>query len=357
MKKEKDNETELPKKPGLNENINGEPKHREKLTFSQRIVKFISKSCYYIKKFFAFFTVEPYLLCFVLPNIISALAVQKLNLEKACRVDLNYTEEICNNVTAGIADDNITISALNEASIMNADMTAWKQPLQSGVPAILILFVGAWSDRTGNRKALMLIPLIGELISAIGLVLATYFFLEWPLWVTALIEGLPPAFCGGLSIALMGSYSYMADVTTLENRTFRIGVVAVIVTLSIPIGSAISGVLTEAIGYYGIFGSNIVLFIVGFIHTYFRVHDIKKVKTEGTFLEKLTLFFHPKNLRDTFCLVTMSRGKRLAQVLLVICAHIIIMGPVFGKLYFLNMRYIKYVINDIKQLYYNKAMN
>lgn len=334
MKKEKDNGIELPEKPGLNETVNGQPKSKEKLTFSQQTVKFIYNLPYYIKKFFAFFTVEPFLLCFVLPNIISALAVQKLNLEKACRVDLNYTEEICNNVIAGIADDNITITALNEASVMNADMTAWKQPLQSGIPAILILFVGAWSDRTGNRKALMLIPLIGELITAIGLVLATYFFLEWPLWVTALIEGLPPAFCGGLSIALMGSYSYMADVTTLENRTFRIGIVAVIVTLSIPIGSAISGVLTEAIGYYGIFGSNILLFIIGFIHTYFRVHDIKKVETEGTFLEKLKLFFHPSNVWDTISLVVKARGRQLIQVLLVIWAHIVIIGPVFGKIFF-----------------------
>lgn len=331
MKKEKDNGTELPEKPGLNELKNGRSKNEEKLTFSQRTVKFINNLPYYIKKLIAFFTVEPYLICFVLPNIISALAVQKLNLEKACRVDLNYTEEICTKVIAGIADDNMTIAALNEASIMNADMTAWKQPLQSGVPAILILFVGAWSDRTGNRKALMLIPLIGELISAIGLVLATYYFLEWPLWVTALIEGLPPAFCGGLSIALMGAYSYMADVTNLENRTFRIGIVAVIVTLSVPIGSAISGVLTEAIGYYGIFGSNVVMFIIGFIYTYFRVHDIKKVETEGTFLEKLKLFFHPSNVWDTISLVVMSRGRRLIQVLLVIWAHIVIIGPVFGK--------------------------
>lgn len=344
MKKEIDNGTELPEKPGLNETKNGQPKSREKLTFSQKTAKFVNNLPYAIKKLFAFFTVEPYLLCFVLPNIISALAVQKLNMEKACRVDLNYTEEICNNVVAGIADDNITTTALNEASIMNADMTAWKQPLQSFFPAVVILFVGAWSDRTGNRKALMLVPLVGELITAIGLVLATYFFLEWPLWITALIEGLPPAFCGGLSIALMGSYSYMSDVTNLENRTFRIGIVAVIVTLSIPIGSALSGVLTEAIGYYGIFGSNIVLFVIGFIHTYFRVHDIKKVETEGTFLEKLKLFFHPKNIWDTVSLVIMSRGRRLAQVLLVICAHIIIIGPVFGKNFFF-LYYIFLVLN------------
>lgn len=322
MKKEKDNGVELPEKPGLNETVNEQSKNGK------------NSLLYYIKKFFAFFTVEPFLVCLVLPNIISYAAVQKLNLEKACRVDLNYTEEICNNVVAGIADDNITITALNEASIMNAEMTVWKQPLQSGIPAFLILFVGAWSDRTGNRKALMLVPLIGELITAIGLVFATYFFLEWPLWITALIEALPSAFCGGIPIALMGSYSFVADVTDLENRTLRIGIVAVIVTLSIPIGTAMSGVLTETIGYYGIFGSNVVMFIIGFIITYTRVHDIKKIEDEATFLQKLKLFFHPRNIWDTISLVLMSRGKKLKQLLLVIGAHVIIIGPVFGKIYF-----------------------
>lgn len=336
MKSDVDNAPGLAKNTGLNKTKTGPPKTKEKLTFSQDTVKFINNLPYNLKKFFAFFTVEPFLLCMVFPNMISALAVQKINMEKACRVDLNYTEEICNNVISGIANDNITTKALNEASIMNSDMTAWKRPLQSGVPAVLILFVGAWSDRTGNRKALMLIPFIGELISSIGLVLATYFFLEWPLWITALIEGLPPAFCGGLAIAYMGAFSYLADVTNLENRTFRMGLATVIVTLAVPIGTAISGVLTEAIGYYGIFSCNIVLLVLGIIHTYFRVHDVRKVKTDGTFIVKLKLFLALRNVWDTVSLVAMSRGRRLAQVLLVIWAHIVIVGPIFGKIFSLS---------------------
>lgn len=290
-----------------------------------------------IKALLSFFTVEPYLLCYILPSVISALAVQKLNMEKACRVDLNFTEDVCSQAIAGNIDDNITLEALNGAQILVADMTAWKQPLQSGLPAIVILFVGAWSDKTGNRKALMLIPLLGEIISAFGLILTTYYFLEWPLWITGLIEGLPPALTGGFSIALMGSYSFIADVTTVESRTFRVGLVAVIVTLGIPLGSSISGVLTEAVGYYGIFGIGMFLYMAGFVHTYFRVHDVRSTEVEGTCMGKFLAFFNPKNVLDTLSLLYKARGTQLLQVALVICAHIVIVGPVFGKLPMLCM--------------------
>ncbi|CAH2042400.1 unnamed protein product, partial [Iphiclides podalirius] len=313
------NENEVTNKSEANKKSEGTSGHR--LTYLEKV-----------KNIFKFFTVEPFLLCYIMPNIISSLAVQKLNMEKACRSDLNFTEEICALAFSGDAqEDNITTAALNGAQKLVADMTAWKQPLQSGIPAIAILFVGAWSDRTGNRKALMLVPIMGELISAVGLLLTTYFFLEWPLWVTALIEALPSAFTGGLSIALMGSYSYIADVTTVESRTFRIGVVAVIVTLGIPLGSSISGVLTEAVGYYGIFGIGTLLYVFAFIQTYFRVHDVKRVDIEGSFLDKLIQFFHPKHAWETISLLFLSSKKQLIQILLVIWAHIVITGPVYGE--------------------------
>ncbi|CAG4947124.1 unnamed protein product [Colias eurytheme] len=286
---------------------------------------------------FNFLTIEPFLICFFFPQIISGLAVKHFNEVKACRADLNYSESICKTAFSSEFKDNITLEAMHGAQQMVADMTAWQQPLQSGIPAIIILFVGAWSDKTGNRKALMLMPIVGEIISAIGLIFATYYFLEWPLWITALIEVLPSAMFGGLSIALMGSYSYIADVTTLESRTFRVGIVAIIVTLSLPVGNSISGVLTEAVGYYGIFGINLGLFCFGFIFTFFRVKDVKKEPLKGSFFEIIVQFFDTKNARDTFSLIVLSRGKKLVNILLVICTHIVIFGTIHGESHYIYL--------------------
>lgn len=40
-------------------------------------------------------TVEPVLACYIIPSVFSGLATQNLNIEKACRVNLNYGPEIC----------------------------------------------------------------------------------------------------------------------------------------------------------------------------------------------------------------------------------------------------------------------
>lgn len=293
------------------------------VTWSQRLRMFIN-----------FFTVEPFLLCYVLPIAISGLAVQKLNLEKACRADLGLSESVCFSAVNGDFDENDTLATVAQlnSSILVSDMTAWQHPLSSSLPAIVILNVGAWSDKTGNRKALMLIPVIGEIISSIGLLLATYFFLEWPLWATALIQALPSAMTGGYAIALMGSYSLIADMTTVESRTFRIGMVGIIVTLGVPFGTSISGVLTEAVGYYGIFGINLSMYIIAFLYTLFKIKNVRTVKLEGTFVEKVVDFLHPRNVWDTVSLLFLPRRTQLVQIILVIFAHIVIMGPVFGKI-------------------------
>lgn len=40
-------------------------------------------------------TVEPMLACYIIPSVLAGLATQNLNLEKACRVNLDYGDTIC----------------------------------------------------------------------------------------------------------------------------------------------------------------------------------------------------------------------------------------------------------------------
>ncbi|XP_013187759.2 proton-coupled folate transporter [Amyelois transitella] len=313
----------------VNVRTKSETEKEKKLTIIQKI-KMIKE----------FFTVEPFLLCYILPMMILSITVQKFNTEKACLADLNYSQEICDQIQQGVSSDNDTTSVLLEASEVAIDINTWKEPLTKFVPAVLMLNVGAWSDRTGNRKALMMVPIFGDFLASLGYLLSTYYFIEWPLWITALIEALCSTFTGGLVIAISGAYSYVADVTTPESRTFRIGLVAVIVTLGIPVGTSVGGILTESIGYYGTFGVGSTLYLLGFIYAYFRIHDVKRVKEEGSCGTKFMNFLHPRNFWDTFSLLARSRGRRLVQIFAIIWAHIIINGPVIGEssvLYFYTL--------------------
>lgn len=44
-------------------------------------------------------TVEPMLACYIMPSVLAGLATQNLNLEKACRVNLNYETHVCDALT------------------------------------------------------------------------------------------------------------------------------------------------------------------------------------------------------------------------------------------------------------------
>lgn len=45
-------------------------------------------------------TVEPMLALYTIPSVLASLATQNLNLEKACRVNLGYSDDVCDALTA-----------------------------------------------------------------------------------------------------------------------------------------------------------------------------------------------------------------------------------------------------------------
>lgn len=264
-KDENEKNTELsPLKPpikGTNEKQQNET--RKKLTFTERLAT--------IKKNI---TVEPIMLCYVMPSVLASLATQNLNLEKACRVNLNYSDEVCTALNLR-QTENYTEYESN-VQLLIASIQGWKNAMQTAIPAILILFVGAWSDKTGKRKACIMLPIVGEFLTCIGFLINTYFFYELPAEVAALTESLFPAITGGYFTNFVGIFSYIGDVTTNEERTFRVGIVNLCMMLGYPLGSALSGILLSAVGYYGIYSLSASLYFFSLIYGYRTLKDVKR---------------------------------------------------------------------------------
>jgi MFS transporter, PCFT/HCP family, solute carrier family 46, member 3 len=95
-------------------------------------------------------TVEPMLAFYIVPSVLSGLATQNLYLDKACRVNLNYSDEICHALSQRLTT-NYTLEETEVQKLVVA-MQGWKTVLQSFLPALLILFWGSWSDRHQRRK-------------------------------------------------------------------------------------------------------------------------------------------------------------------------------------------------------------
>ncbi|EFA05308.1 probable peptidoglycan muropeptide transporter SLC46 isoform X2 [Tribolium castaneum] len=284
-------------------------------------------------------TVEPMLACYIIPSVFASLATQNLNLEKACRVNLAYSPEVCDALsvrnTANYTSEEQAVQQLV------ASMGVWKTMLQSALPAFLIMFVGSWSDRWGQRKPCMLLPIVGELCTVLGLMVCTFFFYELPMEVAGFIEGLFPALTGGWFTMFMGVFSYIADVTTLEMRTLRIGIVNVFCSLGVPIGLALSGVLYKKIGFYGVFSVSAVMYVMALYYGITRFKEAKKVDVptlESKPCAFLRDFFDVRHLWETFR-VAFKEGEnnRRKKVMLLMLVVMVVIGPLHGEM---NVTYL-----------------
>ncbi|XP_034835178.1 lysosomal proton-coupled steroid conjugate and bile acid symporter SLC46A3-like [Maniola hyperantus] len=294
--------------------------------------KFLFKQLKYL---FSEITVEPCLFIYMLCTALSSIAVQNMHLEKSCRVNCAFSEEICDR----IRDRNTTglELELNQVQSLVAKIVAWKFPLQTGIPAVMVLFIGAWSDKTKKRKICILVPFLGEIITNIGLLFATYYFYELSLISTALIEALPAGFSGSYIVIFMGMYSFMADRTTVESRTFRLGLVTICVSLGTPTGTALSGILLQSVGYYGVFSTLICLHVSALVYGVLRLEDALPVESDRPVREDGQSKFR-QLLHEVFGLVTntvlvavrpRAFGMR-KQILSVIILYLIMVGPLYG---------------------------
>lgn len=247
---------------------------KKKITFRERL-KIIKENV----------TVEPIMACYIMPSILSSLAVQNLNLEKACYVNLNYSAEVCEALK--VRDTENYTQEEKEVQTLIATIQAWKNVVQTTIPVLLILFVGAWSDKTGRRKACILMPIVGEFMTCLGFILNTYFFYELPVEVAALTESIFPAITGGWFTNFIGVFSYIGDITTTEDRTYRVGIVNLCMSLGYPIGSALSGVLLRWVGYYGVFSISGTLYLFCLTYGHFYLEDPKRKPNE----KSVSIFF------------------------------------------------------------------
>ncbi|XP_070502367.1 lysosomal proton-coupled steroid conjugate and bile acid symporter SLC46A3-like [Chironomus tepperi] len=255
-----------------------------------------------IRKIVSYISVEPFTLCWFLPSCLLIVAMENLNLEKACRVNLGQSDEICRNMIDksinGIDCAEIDLAAEIDANLINdtiynltrdvciAETESQKllsvvfglrAPISAIFPLIIVLFAGGWSDKKGIRKPLVLLPILGELIGSIVLLLSSIFMYEIPMEVPAFAERVIPSIFGGQTLMLMGVYSYLSQMTTEENRTFRFGCFTVFLTLVPLLSIPPSGVLFNVLGYTKIFTICAIIYIIGILYIIFILEEVKAI--------------------------------------------------------------------------------
>lgn len=248
-----------------------EEKKEEKKEFENRT--FFQKLCHLKSSI----TVEPILAGTIIPSMLSRLAIQNLNLDKACRVKKMYGDLICDALIDKTG--NHTYEEGEIQKVISA-IEVWKSVIQTAIPMLLVIFMGAWSDRTGNRKVCILLPLFGELLVCISNIVSVFFFYEISVELTMFFEAFFQAITGGYVMIYLGVFSYISDITTQESRTFRVGLVNLCMTAGIPVGTALSGVLLKWWGYYGIFAATGTILVMNIVYSFLCLDSNTKPNVE-----------------------------------------------------------------------------
>lgn len=289
--------------------------------------------CTKLKLIFTNITIEPILVLHLWPSMMSNLTVQNLNLEKACRVNLGYDDVICD---AMAIRNSSGYSDLEERSVQKlvASMNAYKSIIQSLIPSLFLLFMGSWSDRHGRRKPFILLPVVAEVIATLGFLVSVYFFYQLPIEFNSFFESVPSSLVGGWSGLFMGVFCYISGVTSVEERTVRMGAVTIFANISMSVGIAMSGIMYNQTGFYGVFFLSLSMYVCGVLYGYFRLKETpKKIEPENKkpFVKD---FFDFRHVKETFR-VALKKGKRnrRKRILAAMVLAMVVMGPIHGEFY------------------------
>lgn len=314
------------------EEVDAEHEKWQKLSFGSR-AKYILNNI----------TVEPLLAFFIVSSVLGNLTTQNLNLQKSCRVNLNMSDAICTALEKRMKN-NYTLEEEAKVQELVTNMTMWQSVIQHTIPCIFVIFIGSWSDRTHKRKPVLLLPIFGEFVRVLGLLVCVFYFYELPMEIAGLVESVPGSLTGGWMIMFMGVFTYISDVTTVKMRTLRIGVLNLSLTIGISFGIALSGILYQKLGFYGIYSICSTMYLMGILYGFFYLKDVKKndkqaVCEDNKFIEKPSFstnvkkFFDLVHIKNAFC-ITFKRGNdnRRLRILLMMLVLMIIMGPMTGEM-------------------------
>ncbi|XP_047985957.1 solute carrier family 46 member 3-like isoform X1 [Leguminivora glycinivorella] len=288
-------------------------------------------------KVFKHITVEPTGAIFLCGCIFVVTSSQTLQLEKTCRVNLNLGDDICTALRNQDTTANISVYEKQVQQYV-ARRLAWKSVLQSVLPCITLFFVGAWSDKTGKRIIIIAIPMIGEILHCISNIINVFFFYELPVEVQIFSDVILVGLAGGWATLFLGLFSYIGDITTVENRTHRLGFVQFFTFIGMPIGLGLSGIVLKNFGYYAVYGTALTMHICNMIYITLKLKDPERneeqKKHDGKgFCYFLRLFFDFTNIKETVRVVFKDGpNNRRVRICILLGTVSILFGPMYGEI-------------------------
>jgi len=270
--------------------------------------------------------VEPVVFLYMLANGMHLVIGTNLRMDKACRVNFNFTKEICDNINEHLVENDQVQGMITTLNVYDSFLSA--------IPCILVaLLVGPWSDLHG-RKPVMLIPLIGDILASIIYIFNVYFSQAPVEYI--LLSNIYSLF-GGRFCFFIGMYSYLADTSSSRSRTSRIAFLDIASVVGWATGNFLSGFVYQAYGYYAIFGATLALFALAAAYLTFFVNDTRGNSLDNvqnhiptSTFRKYFSIFNVDHIADVFQTCLKRRESKVRRVIWLLMLAMILYVAMFS---------------------------
>ncbi|XP_025075002.1 proton-coupled folate transporter isoform X1 [Pogonomyrmex barbatus] len=219
------------------------------------------------KKYFGWtkhISVEPTMWLFMMAFMFTSVVEQDFFKHKACRVDHGYSEQVCMSL-----NDNNNTDIKTKVQMTVSEFQQWNDIAGHLVPIILAMFYGNWSDRHG-RKLPLVLGLTGKFIYSFMIVINSIME-TWNVNMIIYTATLPMSILGGDVAIFASCFSYISDVSSMQQRTLRITILDVVYLSTMPSGVALGSYVFNRVvnkSYTIMFAVNATLLLLAIVYSF-----------------------------------------------------------------------------------------
>lgn len=266
-------------------------------------------------------TIEPVLFTFMLAFFINMCNLTNMMMDKGCLFHMNYSTEICNNLSYHKSEKNkVEILANNYALYSN---------LTSFIGAFMMTFIAPWSDKYGRRLPL-LVAVVGAVLADVGILLCTIYFesrLEY-----LILSRLPMEMTGGFICTLAIVFSHASETSSEKNRTLKYTSLEIALGLGMSFGMLTGGFLYRYYGYIYVYSTVTVLHVLCFLWTLFIVEETRGLDVNVKWNKKIKDFFSCQSFKSGIVTTCRAReGNHRPLILLLMISMCMIVLNYEGK--------------------------
>ncbi|XP_029699962.1 proton-coupled folate transporter [Takifugu rubripes] len=137
------------------------------------------------------------------------------------------------------------------------------------VGLLMVPLLGSWSDVAGRRPVLIL-PCVGLALQAAVYILVMY--LKLPV-IYFLVGRILCGLSGDFSVILAACFSYVADISDRQSRTFRVAILEACLGISGMLASVIGGQWKQAEGYIKPYWLVLAVSLASVLYVYLFIHE------------------------------------------------------------------------------------